>query len=175
MNKIDHPAHYGGPDNPREAIKVIESLGMGWGFALGSAIKYAMRAGRKTEDPVEDLSKAQWFLRRAVALASAGWDPIAPLDYMVSDRVAPDPDEMGKVVLVVHLDGPPVLLSSDAARSFLDGLELVYPGSVPVWAGEGRRWKGVLDPQPLRLPFTPFHLPLVVLHEERPATPVEAG
>lgn len=30
---VDHPAHYGGKDNPYEAIKVIEAWGLG--FCLG--------------------------------------------------------------------------------------------------------------------------------------------
>jgi hypothetical protein len=45
-----HPAHYGGEDNPYEAIKVIEA----WlspeafiGFCRGNAIKYLSRAGKK--------------------------------------------------------------------------------------------------------------------------------
>jgi len=29
MSKIDHPTHYGGEDNPYEAIKVIMAWGLG--------------------------------------------------------------------------------------------------------------------------------------------------
>ena len=38
MSAVEHPAHYGGADNPYEAIKVIEAWGLG--FCLGNTIKY---------------------------------------------------------------------------------------------------------------------------------------
>jgi hypothetical protein len=60
---VDHPAHYGGADNPYEAIKVIEAWGVG--FCLGNAIKYIARAGKKG-DLVEDLKKARWYLDREI-------------------------------------------------------------------------------------------------------------
>ena len=42
---VIHPTHYGGKDNPYEAIKVIEA----WeaGFNLGNTLKYISRAGKK--------------------------------------------------------------------------------------------------------------------------------
>lgn len=63
---VDHPAHYGGGDDPYEAIKAIEACGIG--FALGNAVKHIARAGRKG-DRVEDLSKAAWYLAREIANA----------------------------------------------------------------------------------------------------------
>lgn len=60
---VDHPAHYGGADNPYEAIKVIEAWGLG--FNLGNAVKYIARAERKGA-PVEDLRKAAWYLAREI-------------------------------------------------------------------------------------------------------------
>lgn len=66
--KIDHPAHYGGAENPYEAIKVIEHLGLGPGFCKGNALKYLMRAGKKGgESELDDLRKARWYLDRAIA------------------------------------------------------------------------------------------------------------
>jgi hypothetical protein len=56
---VDHPNHYGGKDNPYEAIKVIEAWALG--FCLGNAIKYILRSGRKN-NRVEDLKKARWYL-----------------------------------------------------------------------------------------------------------------
>lgn len=70
--QVDHPAHYGGADNPYEAIKVIEAWGLD--FSLGNAVKYISRAGKKG-DRVEDLRKAQWYLQRAIDNAAA-YDPI---------------------------------------------------------------------------------------------------
>jgi hypothetical protein len=53
-----------------EAIKVIEAWQLG--FALGNAVKYISRAGKK--DPrkeVEDLEKARWYLDRYIAQLKA--------------------------------------------------------------------------------------------------------
>lgn len=58
---VDHPAHYGGVDDPYEAIKVIQAWELG--FNLGNTVKYISRAGKK--DPtklLEDLRKARWYL-----------------------------------------------------------------------------------------------------------------
>ena len=63
MEHINHPAHYGGQDNPYEAIKVIEAWDLG--FSLGNAVKYIARAGKKNADTrEEDLRKAIWYLER---------------------------------------------------------------------------------------------------------------
>lgn len=61
---VNHPAHYGGADNPYEAIKVIEAWSLG--FNLGNAVKYLSRAGKKG-DRLEDLKKARWYLDREIA------------------------------------------------------------------------------------------------------------
>ncbi len=61
--KVDHPQHYGGADNPYEAIKVIEAWGLHASFCLGNTIKYLARAGKKNgEDTLVDLRKARWYL-----------------------------------------------------------------------------------------------------------------
>ncbi len=60
---VDHPQHYGGADNPYEAIKIIEALDLG--FCLGNALKYLVRAGHKYPDKKnEDLQKAVWYIQR---------------------------------------------------------------------------------------------------------------
>jgi hypothetical protein len=56
---VDHPAHYGGAENPYEAIKVIDAWGLG--FCLGNAVKYIARAGKK-DTALQDLKKARWYL-----------------------------------------------------------------------------------------------------------------
>lgn len=63
MNTVDHPNHYGGKENPYEAIKVIEAWELG--FCLGNTIKYISRAGKKG-DLIEDLEKAKWYLEREI-------------------------------------------------------------------------------------------------------------
>lgn len=63
--QVDHPEHYGGKDNPYEAIKVIDN----WksSFCIGNAIKYLARAGRKDpEKTVEDLRKAVWYINHEI-------------------------------------------------------------------------------------------------------------
>lgn len=57
--KVDHPQHYGGKDNPYEAIKVIDAWGLN--FRLGNAVKYICRAPHKNSR-IEDLKKAAWYL-----------------------------------------------------------------------------------------------------------------
>jgi hypothetical protein len=60
---VNHPAHYGGPDNPYEAIRVIEAWNLG--FCLGNALKYIARAEKKGA-AVTDLKKARWYIDRQI-------------------------------------------------------------------------------------------------------------
>ncbi len=60
---VDHPTHYGGENNPYEAIKVIEAWGVG--FNLGNTLKYISRAGKK-DFIIQDLEKAAWYLNREI-------------------------------------------------------------------------------------------------------------
>jgi hypothetical protein len=60
--KVDHPDHYGGDNNPYEAIKIIEAWGLD--FHLGNVVKYISRAGKKSENVLEDMQKAKWYLDR---------------------------------------------------------------------------------------------------------------
>ena len=63
---INHPAHYGGRDNPYEVIKVTDA----WltpeeniGAMKFLVIKYVARAGKKDSSTlIEDLKKARWYL-----------------------------------------------------------------------------------------------------------------
>lgn len=61
---VNHPQHYGGKDNPYEAIKVIEAWDLG--FNLGNVVKYLSRAGKKSNNILEDLKKASWYLNREI-------------------------------------------------------------------------------------------------------------
>ena len=63
-NWVDHPDHYGGKNNPYEAIKVIEAWDLN--FSLGNVLKYVSRAGKKSDNTVEDLKKAVWYLNREI-------------------------------------------------------------------------------------------------------------
>jgi predicted O-methyltransferase YrrM len=62
---VNHPLHYGGENNPYEAIKVIDAWDLG--FALGNTVKYISRAGKKNkEKELEDLKKAMWYLQHHI-------------------------------------------------------------------------------------------------------------
>jgi hypothetical protein len=67
---VNHPKHYGGADNPYEAIKVIEAWELG--FCLGNTVKYISRAGKKTPGKLEDLKKAAWYLAREIETLQKG-------------------------------------------------------------------------------------------------------
>jgi hypothetical protein len=60
---VNHPHHYGGADDPYEAIKVIEAWSLG--FNLGNACKYIARSGKKW-NTTEDLEKAAWYINREI-------------------------------------------------------------------------------------------------------------
>lgn len=66
-DNVEHPSHYGGKDNPYEAIKVIEAWKLG--FNLGNTVKYISRWDKKGASPtsqVEDLKKALFYLDREI-------------------------------------------------------------------------------------------------------------
>jgi hypothetical protein len=74
---VNHPDHYGGRDNPYEAIKVIEATGLG--FHLGNVYKYISRAGKKIDELnqsqqlalLKDLKKARWYLDRYISIVES--------------------------------------------------------------------------------------------------------
>lgn len=63
MDKVNHPKHYGGKDNPYEAIKVIEAWNVN--FNLGNVLKYISRCGKKDRE-IQELEKAAWYLNREI-------------------------------------------------------------------------------------------------------------
>ena len=89
-NPVDHPDHYKAGN--LEVIDIIEEYGLD--FHLGNAVKYILRAGRKTEDPIEDLEKAVWYIQRF-------------LDYEVRYTLTPK----GKAVAELLKEGlhPPIV------------------------------------------------------------------
>lgn len=68
----NHPAHYGGEDNPYEVFKVVEAWGLDKDAYLFNVIKYIARAGKKdTSKLLEDLKKGQAYLTRRIKLLEA--------------------------------------------------------------------------------------------------------
>jgi hypothetical protein len=62
---VDHPAHYGGKDNPYEVIKVAEAWGFMQDAYLFNVLKYIARPGKG--HTLEDLKKARWYLDRLIS------------------------------------------------------------------------------------------------------------
>jgi hypothetical protein len=95
MSNVNHPKHYNA--GKIEVIEFIEDQGWGLAFCLGNATKYIARAGKK--DPsktIEDLEKADWYLKRAIETLKAvreGRDPIRPNDMNPrAKKIADAPD-----------------------------------------------------------------------------------
>ena len=65
QEQVNHPSHYGGMDNPYEAIKVIDAWNLD--FCLGNVVKYISRSGKKGNNSKEqDLKKALWYLEHEI-------------------------------------------------------------------------------------------------------------
>jgi hypothetical protein len=60
---VNHPKHYGGENNPYEAIKVIEAWNAN--FNIGNVLKYISRCGKKDSE-IQELEKAAWYLNREI-------------------------------------------------------------------------------------------------------------
>ncbi len=71
-DRVDHPAHYV-TDEGIECIDMIMAC-MGaeayQGFLKGNVIKYIWREGLKG-DALEDLEKAEWYLKRLIGFKKA--------------------------------------------------------------------------------------------------------
>lgn len=66
---VDHPAHYGGADNPYEAIKVLREWQLDKDAYLWNVGKYLSRAGHKDgNSQLQDLTKARWYLDYKIRL-----------------------------------------------------------------------------------------------------------
>lgn len=61
MYNVNHPAHYTDDTKPCECIEVTQYHS----FCVGNAIKYVWRYRLKGH-PLEDLQKAEWYLKRAI-------------------------------------------------------------------------------------------------------------
>ncbi len=69
-NAVNHPRHYNLHPSGVEAIDICEH----YNFNVGNAIKYLWRAGLKTDSPLEDLKKAQWYVTREIERLSKDSD-----------------------------------------------------------------------------------------------------
>lgn len=60
---VNHPKHYTSHPSGIECITITRHMG----FNLGNALKYIWRAGLKSENRVEDLRKAKWYIEDELA------------------------------------------------------------------------------------------------------------
>lgn len=64
---VHHPSHYNWLPNGFEVIDMTEHMN----FNLGNAVKYLARAGRKSDNAIQDLEKASWYVNREIERISA--------------------------------------------------------------------------------------------------------
>ena len=60
---VEHPAHYTSHPSGIECIQITEHFN----FCLGNALKYVWRSQLKSDNPVQDLKKAKWYIEREIA------------------------------------------------------------------------------------------------------------
>lgn len=97
---VNHPDHY--EAGSLEVIDIIEEFGLD--FHRGNAVKYILRAGRKTDDFVEDLEKAIWYLNRFLD---------TQVRYVITEK--------GKAVMELRNAGIEVPLVQNIAFKYNDG------------------------------------------------------
>ena len=59
---VNNPSHYVNHPSGVECIEITEHMN----FCLGNAIKYIWRAGLKNDNAIEDLRKAEFYVRREI-------------------------------------------------------------------------------------------------------------
>lgn len=69
MQEINHPKHYTSHLSGVEPIEICEHLS----FCLGCAFKYIIRRNEKHNEPLTDLRKALWYLKREAAAYCHGY------------------------------------------------------------------------------------------------------
>lgn len=68
MSAVDHPSHYNEHPSGVECITIVEHMT----FNSGNAVKYIWRSGLKSNDPIEDLKKASWYIDREIERLQKG-------------------------------------------------------------------------------------------------------
>ena len=67
-DSVNSPSHY--TEGGIETIDFIEAKKLN--YHLGNVVKYVSRCGLKSDNPLEDLKKARWYLDREIENLS-GW------------------------------------------------------------------------------------------------------
>lgn len=69
---VNQPAHYKGFSNGAEVIDITENLTSNGGQAVQYIARSTRLDGNNKADPLEDLRKAEWFIRREIARIQGG-------------------------------------------------------------------------------------------------------
>jgi len=67
-SSVEHPDHYNQHPSGIECITVVRHCS----FNVGNAIKYLWRADFKHDSPIEDLRKAEFYIRDEIARIKQG-------------------------------------------------------------------------------------------------------
>lgn len=107
---VNHPAHYGGENDPYEVIKVAEAWGFDGDAYLFQVLKYIRR---DKNDELEDLKKARFFLDRKIrrmeeteathAAALEAPEEFSKYSRYVTVRIYPD-DEFNRYGVYAHTE-----------------------------------------------------------------------
>ena len=62
VDMVNHPPHYTKHPSGVECIQITEHMN----FNLGGVVKYVWRCDEKHEVPIEDLEKAEFYIRREI-------------------------------------------------------------------------------------------------------------
>lgn len=81
-NNVNHPSHYKKQGRKECIEEITDKFGALFtiDFCLGNAMKYKYRAGLKN-DKLEDLQKADWYIQKAMELASGLHSELANIIY----------------------------------------------------------------------------------------------
>ena len=81
MSTFNHPAHYNQHPSGVECIDIVEHFN----FNTGNAIKYIWRAGLKSDNAIEDLQKAKWYVEREIERLTKLVDSHAQPEFIVKN------------------------------------------------------------------------------------------
>lgn len=73
---VNHPKHYNSHPSGIECIEIIRWMP----YNIGAAMKYLWRSGLKSDNPIEDLEKAIWYLQDEIKRLKGDYDSQRQMD-----------------------------------------------------------------------------------------------
>ena len=132
-DKVNHPDYYQA-DNGLEAIDVMEAF-FSDNPLLFNAQKYLIRAGKKTQDPTEDLEKAIWYIRRYMDTQPVKYSLTGKGKAVVELRKAGIEVPLVKNIGFRYEDGRTRTLQDDGGWANKDGWVLKTESIIPLVKG----------------------------------------